>query len=119
MLPNWNLFIYFLKILFIYSRETQRQSQRHRQRDKQAPCREPNVGLDLRTPGSGPELKADAQPLSHPGVPKAIFLNIASLIPPNNAALEGCVWGTTSECIIHIDCGVHYSGLPPKIFENT
>ena len=33
----------------------------------QAPCGEPDAGLDPRTPGSRPELKADAQPLSHPG----------------------------------------------------
>ena len=30
---------------------------------------EPDAGLDSRTPGSHPEPKADAQPLSHPGVP--------------------------------------------------
>ena len=30
--------------------------------------REPDVGLDPRTPGSQPELKADAQPLSHPHI---------------------------------------------------
>ena len=40
-----------------------------RQREKQAPCREPNAGLDPRIPGSHPEPKADAQPLSPPGVP--------------------------------------------------
>ena len=40
------------------------------QRENQAPCREPNVGLD---PGSRPEPKADVQPLSHPGVPCACF----------------------------------------------
>ena len=43
--------------------------QRHRQREKQAPCREPNVGLNSRTPGSCPEPKADVQQLSHPGIP--------------------------------------------------
>ena len=48
-------------------RDTERQ--RHRQREKQALCREPNGELDPRTPGSQPELKADAQPLSHPGAP--------------------------------------------------
>ena len=31
--------------------------------------REPEAGLDPRTPGSGPEPKADAQALSHPGAP--------------------------------------------------
>ena len=30
---------------------------------------EPDAGLDPRTLGSRPESKADAQPLSHPGVP--------------------------------------------------
>ena len=38
--------------------DTERERQRHRQREKQAPCREPNVGLDPRFPGSGPGLKA-------------------------------------------------------------
>ena len=39
-------------------------------------CREPDVGLDPRTLGSYPEPKADAQPLSHPGVPwDVIFAN--------------------------------------------
>ena len=47
----------------------ERERQRHRQREKQDPCREPDVGLDPRTSGSHPELKADAQLLSHPGVP--------------------------------------------------
>ena len=42
---------FFFKIsLFIHER--QRDTQRHRQREKQAPCEEPNVGLDPRTPGS-------------------------------------------------------------------
>ena len=31
--------------------------------------REPDVGLDPRTPGSRPGPKADTPPLSHPGVP--------------------------------------------------
>ena len=48
-------FFFFFKdfiYLFIYER------QRHRQREKQAPCREPDVGLNPRSPGSGPGLKA-------------------------------------------------------------
>ena len=47
----------------------ERERQRHRQREKQAPCREPDVGLHPGTPGSCPGPKAAAQPLSHPGVP--------------------------------------------------
>ena len=50
-------------------RERERERQRHRQREKQAPCREPNVGLDPRTLRSQPEPKTDTQPLSHPGAP--------------------------------------------------
>ena len=34
---------------------------------------EPDARLDPRTPGSGPEPKADTQPLSQPGVPEACF----------------------------------------------
>ena len=51
-------------------RDTGRERQRHRQRQKQAPYREPDVGLDPWTPGSCPGPKADTQPLSHPGVSK-------------------------------------------------
>ena len=36
----------------------ERETDRDRQREKQALCREPDVGLDLRPPGSGPGLKA-------------------------------------------------------------
>ena len=49
-------------------RDTERR-QRPRQRDKAVPRREFNIGLDPGTPGSCPELKADTQPLSHPGAP--------------------------------------------------
>ena len=55
--------------------ERERERQRHRQREKQAPFREPDVRLDLGTLGSGPELKADAQLLSHPGVPIVYLYN--------------------------------------------
>ena len=41
-------------------RETQRDWQTHRQREKQAPHREPDVGLDPRPPGSRPGLKKAA-----------------------------------------------------------
>ena len=35
---------------------------------------ERDVELDTRTPGSQTELKADAKPLSHPGIPKERIL---------------------------------------------
>ena len=44
----------------MHERHTQKEAetQRHRQREKQAPCREPDMGLDPRSPGSHPGLKA-------------------------------------------------------------
>ncbi|XP_072664511.1 nucleolar and spindle-associated protein 1 isoform X2 [Canis lupus baileyi] len=48
-------------------RINERERRRYRQREKQASCKEPNVGLDSGTLGSPPAPKADAQPLSHPG----------------------------------------------------
>ena len=48
---------------------SERERERHRQREKQALSMEPDVGLDPRTLGSRPEPKADAQPLSHSGIP--------------------------------------------------
>ena len=51
------------------------EKQRCRQREIQALCRQPDVGLDPRTVGSCPEPKAGAQPLSHPGVPKEKISN--------------------------------------------
>ena len=68
----WRLnLLFFLRFyLFIHKRqrerERERERQRHRQREKQVPCREPDVGLNPRMLGSGPEPKADTQPLSHP-----------------------------------------------------
>ena len=53
-------------------RENERERQRHRQKKKQAPCREPNVGLNPRTPGS---CQGCAKPLSHPGCLVRVFLN--------------------------------------------
>ena len=50
-------------------RDTERGGQGHRQREKQAPCRKPDVGLDPSTPGSSPGPEAGPQLLSHPGIP--------------------------------------------------
>ena len=48
-------------------RDTERE--RERQREELAPCKEPNVGLDPRSPGSHAGPKAGAKVLSHPGIP--------------------------------------------------
>ena len=57
-------------------RDRERMKWRHRQREKQAPCGEPNMALNPMTPGSLPEPKADAQLLSHPGAPLPSFQGI-------------------------------------------
>ena len=51
--------------IYLFMRHTER-GRDIGKREEQAPCGEPDVGLDLRTPGSRTELKAGAQPLSHP-----------------------------------------------------
>ena len=53
--------------------DTEREGQRYRQREKQAPCKEPDVGLEPGNLGSRPEPKAGTQPLSHSGVPCHVF----------------------------------------------
>ena len=41
----------FKDFIYLFIRDTQREAKRRRQREKQAPCRKPNVGLDPVTPG--------------------------------------------------------------------
>ena len=55
--------------LFIHERETERQ------REKQAPPQEAQCRTGSWIPGSHPEPKTDAQPVSHPGVPLSDNLN--------------------------------------------
>ena len=54
-------------------RDTQKERQTHRQREKQASHGESDTVLDPRTPGSRLETKTDVQPLSHTGAPGFIF----------------------------------------------
>ena len=61
-------------------RDGKREGQRHRQREKQAPCREPSVGLDSGSLGSRPGQKADTKPLSHPGIPWCIILETLIIV---------------------------------------
>ena len=44
--------------IYLFMRDREREKQRHRQREKQAPHREHDVGLNPRSPGSHPGLKA-------------------------------------------------------------
>ena len=61
---------YFL----IHERQREKEAETQAEREKQAPCGKPDAGLDPRTPGSCPELKAAAQLLSHPGAPVLYIL---------------------------------------------
>ena len=51
------LIIFFLRFYLFIHRHRERERQRHRERGKQAPCREPDAGLDPWSPGSHPRLK--------------------------------------------------------------
>ena len=62
----------FKDFIYVFMKDTEREAET--QREKQDPYREPYVGLELRTPGSWPEPKADAQPLSHIGIPKMFLI---------------------------------------------
>ena len=76
-----SLFVcFFLKIYsFMRDIETQKkEAEIQAEGETQAPCREPDAGLDPRTPESHPELKAGAKPLSHPSV-SASFLETVLL----------------------------------------
>uniref|UniRef100_A0A8C0Q481 Myelin regulatory factor n=1 Tax=Canis lupus familiaris TaxID=9615 RepID=A0A8C0Q481_CANLF len=75
---------HFLKIfIYLFTRDTE--TGRHRQREKQALHGEPDVGLNPRAPGSRPEPKAHAQPLSPPGVPDYPILQ--TYIPGNGLSV--------------------------------
>ena len=58
-----SIFSSFFFLIYLFIRDIHRERQRPRQREKQ--------GLDPRIPGSRPRLKAEAQSLSHPGIPCA------------------------------------------------
>ena len=78
--PFLHLF-FFKDFIYLFMRDTQKEREAETQaEEKQAPCREPNVGLNPRTPGSHPGLKAGAKLLSHPGIPKLNFI-LANLCP--------------------------------------
>ena len=71
-------------ILFIYSWERQREKQRHRQREKQAPCEEPDMRFDPRTPGSRPEPKSRVRHLTHWAIQVPLGLLVRAATLPND-----------------------------------
>ena len=58
----FRILFYLKDFIYLFMREREREQ-------KQAPCGEPDVGLNPWTPGSGPGLKAGSNLLSHPGIP--------------------------------------------------
>ena len=56
--------LFFLKIfIYLFMRDTEREREAETQaKEKQAPCREPDVGLDPGSPGSCPGLKVALNP---------------------------------------------------------
>ena len=59
----------FLIDLFTHDRHRERERQRHRRREKQAPCKDPDAGLDPGTPGSLPWAKGRRQTVEPPRDP--------------------------------------------------
>ena len=60
------MFYFFFNLFTIVTereRERERERQRHRRREKQAPCRESDVGFDPGTPGPrrGPKAGAEGE----------------------------------------------------------
>ena len=79
------IWLFFKDFIYLFMRDTERQ--KYRQREKQASCGG-WCGTRSRTPGSCPEPKAGAQPLSHPGA------------APSSLVLACSKWSQTS-CIIY------------------
>ena len=80
--------VFFFKILFIHERYRKR-GKRHRLREKQIPCREPDVGLDPGVPGSHPEPKAQ---LNIWGTHASLIIKVLMNILPREIFLKLSVY---------------------------
>ena len=77
--PFYLFFILFFFLRFyLFMRDTKRQAEGEAGSFRRAWCR--TWSQDPRIPGSWPEPKIDTQPLSHPGTPTLILLNILEYI---------------------------------------
>ena len=107
VLTVWQIYKSFVMIFLIYSWETHKERERGRDIEGEAgslqgaPC-----GAQSWTLGSHPELKADAQPLSHPGIPSGdLFLPVNftcfwALYILAYAIFLGVVFGNRFSCSI-------------------
>ena len=55
--------------MIVTEREREREAETQAEGEAGSMHREPDVGLDPRSPGSRPGPKAGAKPLRHPGIP--------------------------------------------------
>ena len=73
--------VFLIDFIYLFMRHTER-------------GRDIGRGLDPRTSGSQPEPKADAQPLSHPGIPHLFCFNMSFWFPLTRTRVEvGDKWG--------------------------
>ena len=70
-------------------RDTERERQRHREREKQAPCREPDVGLDPGSPGSHPRLQVAPNRCATRAAQKCFFLTKIKLTASHKESFHG------------------------------
>ena len=59
--------------MIVTRREREREAETQAEGEAGSKHREPDVGLDPRSPGSRPGPKAGAKPLRHPGIPHFKF----------------------------------------------
>ena len=79
MVNKLDLFFFFKDFIYLFMRDTEREREAETWAEgevgsMQAPCREPDMGLDPGSPGSHPRPKAGAKPRSHPGIPSLAVL---------------------------------------------
>ena len=114
-LPMWLTHSHdFLKrsVFYSFMMGTKTKRQRHRQREKQILHREHNAGLDPRTLGSWPEPNADAQPLSHPGIPILMLLHAATLQVEMIILISVLPHTLHVPLIVALNTTDHHFGLP-------
>ena len=85
-----NIYLFIFKILFIHMRERER----HRQGEKQAPCRQPDGGTRSQVSSIRPWAESGAKLLSHLGCPTQKYLiKLVTWIPKSQRWKENVAIG--------------------------
>ena len=88
-------------------------------REKQAPPLEPDIGLDPGFPGPHPEVKTYTQPLSHPGIPKKLFIKgtwvaqLAKHLTSDQVMISGVVGSSPMLSRVCFPITSTFAPLPP------